>query len=263
MCCECTCDISVEVVGGTITIKSNNGEEHIVDINQIVENYIGNNQEEPVYPTSIEKIETETEGIFQLKFTYSNEQEFTITLPNIKGDPGADATIEDIENALDALGLTIPSGIWLFYVGPMDNFDPTGLGKEATDVFGWAIANGNNGTTNKLNGRTIRLYNPNATEFDTVGKTGGIDTVVIAKDNLPVSPPWGLNDPGHNHEYNIPSGDTGNLNSSNSDAWSSNLNGTKDTTTSTSGVSLSQNIGGGQDLNIINKYYVGLPIQKL
>lgn len=59
------------------------------------------------------------------------------------------------------------------------DFDGTGKGKAGTDVWGFAISNGQNGTRNRL-GKFPR-YTANLVE---AGNTGGSDTISITKDNI-------------------------------------------------------------------------------
>ena len=60
-----------------------------------------------------------------------------------------------------------------------DNFDETGLGINL--CVGWAIPNGNNGTTN-INGR---IFMPYGTTYSTLGFTGGSATHTLTIDEIP------------------------------------------------------------------------------
>ncbi len=50
--------------------------------------------------------------------------------------------------------------------------------------WGWHLANGQNGTTDMNNSFPIQ-YNPANPDYDTMGKTGGLDEVTLTKGNLP------------------------------------------------------------------------------
>jgi hypothetical protein len=64
--------------------------------------------------------------------------------------------------------------------GRIGDFDATGKGKPLTDVWGWAISNGNNGTRNRLN-KFLRTI---ATNTD-AGKSGGSNEVALTSANIP------------------------------------------------------------------------------
>ena len=61
------------------------------------------------------------------------------------------------------------------------NFDVTGLGKN--ERLGWAICNGNNGTRNR-SGRVSVPYD--ASNYPTLGATGGSNSVTLIKNNIPI-----------------------------------------------------------------------------
>lgn len=60
------------------------------------------------------------------------------------------------------------------------DFTITGLGKPNTDVYGWAISNGANGTVNRL-GKMPKY----ATDLTQAGNSAGSDTVSISPSNIP------------------------------------------------------------------------------
>lgn len=70
-------------------------------------------------------------------------------------------------------------------------FDPTGLG--GLLWTGWAVSNGNNGTSNRL-GKFPVYYNPSDGTFSTAGSTGGSKTVTLTQTELP----------GHTHGFSLP-----------------------------------------------------------
>lgn len=59
------------------------------------------------------------------------------------------------------------------------DFDATGKGKPGTDLWGWAIRNGNNGLANALG--TFGMYTDNLLNADT---SGGNDSFTVSKDNI-------------------------------------------------------------------------------
>jgi hypothetical protein len=63
-----------------------------------------------------------------------------------------------------------------------DNFNSTGLG--TNERAGWAICNGNNGTKNRM-GRVPVGYDPSRADYNTPGKTGGAESVVLTVDQMP------------------------------------------------------------------------------
>jgi hypothetical protein len=70
----------------------------------------------------------------------------------------------------------------VFYVSKsrLPDFDATGKGKNTTDLYGYAISNGANGTTNRL-GFLIKCADDTAN----AGKTGGSNSITLAANNLP------------------------------------------------------------------------------
>lgn len=63
------------------------------------------------------------------------------------------------------------------------NFDTSGLGRSGLQYEGWAICNGNNGTTND-NGRTYIGYDP--TNYPTLNAQGGEKEHTLTVPELPV-----------------------------------------------------------------------------
>lgn len=62
----------------------------------------------------------------------------------------------------------------------LSDFDGTGKGKSGTDVYGWAICNGQNGTTNRLN-----KFPRYTDDVNAAGNIGGADSVTLAESNIP------------------------------------------------------------------------------
>jgi hypothetical protein len=61
-------------------------------------------------------------------------------------------------------------------------YEPSGKGKGR--LRGWAIADGRNGTDN-LSGRFVVARDPSRADYDTVGKTGGLDEVPLELRHIP------------------------------------------------------------------------------
>lgn len=76
----------------------------------------------------------------------------------------------------------IPIGGIMYYdsKGSFSNFDPTGKGKINTDVWGFAMCNGSNGT-HDLNGKFIKGSSTLSEQFTSAGN----DQISISKTNLP------------------------------------------------------------------------------
>ena len=70
-------------------------------------------------------------------------------------------------------------------------FNSSGLGGGIWD--GWAVSNGNNGTSNRL-GKFPVYYDPSSGTFSTVGSTGGSTDTTLLTSNLP----------SHSHSFSIP-----------------------------------------------------------
>jgi microcystin-dependent protein len=110
----------------------------------------------------------------------------------------ADVSLPRITTAMVNGGLNPIGGIMMWNGIITNFFSGTGLG--IFSMTGWALCNGQNGTTD-LRSRFIVGYDPGVTDFNALGKTGGgsFSTLTIA--NLPV----------HNHPitFNAVSGTTG------------------------------------------------------
>ena len=80
---------------------------------------------------------------------------------------------------LSLMGFAPVGAVMMIDNGRVGDFDATGKGKPDTDVWGWAISNGQNGTRNRL-GKFPRFI---ATLAD-AGNTGGANTTIIGKENI-------------------------------------------------------------------------------
>ena len=74
------------------------------------------------------------------------------------------------------------------------NYDPTGRGLAHTEAWGWALTNGQNGTTD-----TGDQFIVGASPSKGIGSTGGAASALVEARYLPRQSPWGVSDPGHNH----------------------------------------------------------------
>lgn len=95
-----------------------------------------------------------------------------------------------------------------------------------------------------------------STDFNAVGKTGGNKTRTLAANNLPVTSPWSLNDPGHFHKEksSTAAGTEWGLDATANRSNSGNLY--LNTDSALAGVSLNNNTGGGQSFVILPPYIV-------
>lgn len=83
----------------------------------------------------------------------------------------------------------VPIGTITMWTGNItSNFDNWGNMINDTQ---WHLCNGHNGTIN-LQGKFIVGYDPEATDYDTIGETGGLEAVALTIDQLPY----------HEHTYN-------------------------------------------------------------
>lgn len=84
---------------------------------------------------------------------------------------------------------SLPKNSGMMYFGSLSNFDSSGLGI-ANDVVGYAICNGNYGTTN-MRGFVPVGYNNSDMDYSIPGSTGGQKYLSISNVNLPL----------HNHTF--------------------------------------------------------------
>jgi len=65
-----------------------------------------------------------------------------------------------------------------------DDYDQTGKGRYGTTAHGWALCNSENGTVD-LRRRFLTGYDPENSDYDTVGKTGGQEKVGLTAEEGP------------------------------------------------------------------------------
>jgi hypothetical protein len=88
-------------------------------------------------------------------------------------------TIKNTGSALVLMGFAPVGAVMMIDAGRVGDFDATGKGKPDTDVYGWAISNGQNGTRNML-GKFPRFVS----NLADAGNTGGANTTFIGKENI-------------------------------------------------------------------------------
>lgn len=89
-------------------------------------------------------------------------------------------TITNVEDKLVFIGFVPIGTVMMINKSRLPDFETNGKGKINTDVYGYAICNGNNGTINRL-GKMVKF----ATDVSDAGKSGGADTFTIADTNIP------------------------------------------------------------------------------
>jgi hypothetical protein len=88
-------------------------------------------------------------------------------------------SVKVVGNQLSLMGFAPVGAVMMIDNGRIGDFDATGKGKVDTDVWGWAISNGQNGTRNRL-GKFPRFIGALAD----AGNTGGANTTIIGKENI-------------------------------------------------------------------------------
>ncbi|MFN8417588.1 MAG: hypothetical protein U0U66_14760 [Cytophagaceae bacterium] len=123
---------------------------------------------------------------------------------------------------------------------------------------GWALCDGQGGRPD-LRGRFVVGYDVSSLVYNVVGNNGGTSSFIVQPQNLPVTCPWSLNDPGHQHSYtdryvvstSLSTGNSSN-NKLNYEIWETKL-----TTESTTGITFGNNTaGGGQPIDNRPPYFV-------
>lgn len=102
----------------------------------------------------------------------------------------SDSALPRIANTL-VNGGTNPIGSIMMWNGNIANFF-TGTGLGISNLTGWALCNGQNGTTD-LRSRFIVGYDPAVTDYNTLGKIGGSSSSALGIANLPA----------HNHAITV------------------------------------------------------------
>ena len=111
-----------------------------------------------------------------------NSISLTSKIPHEVGTVLSQATIQDLVNLLQPYIGTFQHEYKVLHVNSAfisDNFDSTGLGKNI--CLGWAIPNGQNGTTN-IDGKVFVAY---GSTYNIVGQTGGVTDVTLTTDQIP------------------------------------------------------------------------------
>lgn len=83
------------------------------------------------------------------------------------------------DDTLEIMGFAPLGSVMYIDRARLPDFDGTGKGKENTDVYGWAISNGQNGTRNRL-GKFIRCVDDTAN----AGQSGGSNSITVKKENI-------------------------------------------------------------------------------
>ncbi|HEX8349974.1 MAG TPA: hypothetical protein VF598_08420 [Hymenobacter sp.] len=65
-----------------------------------------------------------------------------------------------------------------------NDYDTTGCGKPGTEAWGWALCDGRSGRAD-LRGRFVAGLDPARADYDTVGKTGGVEEVALNVAQIP------------------------------------------------------------------------------
>ena len=86
--------------------------------------------------------------------------------------------LTELAELVPELALPVPLGTIIMYApASTSEFDNSGLGV-ASNVSGWAICNGSNGTPN-MKGKFVVGYDPSDPDYDTIEETGGSKTVSL------------------------------------------------------------------------------------
>jgi hypothetical protein len=64
------------------------------------------------------------------------------------------------------------------------DYDSNGVGKTGTSAQGWALCNGVGGTAD-LRGMFVAGFDPNRTDYATVGQTGGQESITLTNAQMP------------------------------------------------------------------------------
>ncbi|MET0391598.1 MAG: hypothetical protein ABW019_00600 [Chitinophagaceae bacterium] len=161
--------------------------------------------------------------------------------------PGAELDVNG--RIKDETGYVTPRGGIIMYTGTYSSlFDATGKGKSATNVEGWAVCNGQNGTPD-LRGRFVVGAGPGSGYGDNTGLKGGNAQHTITINEMP----------SHNHSSGVGggggNGDKDNKNNRGSDEGYAKSNPAFKTYTSTE--------GSGQSFDMRPPYYAVFYIMKL
>lgn len=103
----------------------------------------------------------------------------------IVGTPGRTTTLSINGRIKDQAGYLVPVGGIIMYTGVFANlFDGSGRGKPGTQVEGWAICDGRNGSPNLID-RFIVGTGRGSIYGETTGTTGGEAMVTLKVDQMP------------------------------------------------------------------------------
>jgi len=89
--------------------------------------------------------------------------------------------IDSVTNTMLFMGFVPIGAQFMISKTRLSDFDNTGKGKPSTDVYGYAISNGQNNTTNRLG--VFPKYV--GTTLNTAGEKAGVNTVTLVAANIP------------------------------------------------------------------------------
>lgn len=185
--------------------------------------------------------------------------------------PGTVSTLLD-NSAIVLHGFTPIGGIIMYKCTDFSKFDATGKGKPSTDVWGFAMCNGNNDTY-EIN----QMFVMGTKVVTELGQTGGANDVAIEKINLPTETYSASisgttsSDGNHTHEYNYPTAKWGSANNGEDKNFNAqaplgtgntSLDGVHNHSFSGS-ASIILNAGPKQNLSILPKHIKLLYIQRI
>lgn len=137
------------------------------------------------FAATIQDIQTQINNVNNLIGVASDEKvkaSATDTAAGYLGDKIVSSQVGPIkynQGTVELAGFLPIGAVIMIDASRVGDFDGTGKGKSGTDVWGFAISNGQNGTRNRL-GKFPRF----TTNLVEAGNTGGANSITITKDNI-------------------------------------------------------------------------------
>jgi hypothetical protein len=82
-------------------------------------------------------------------------------------------------------GMLVPQNGVIMYCGSSKDFDENGKGREGTEMEGWHLCNGHNGTPDLSRKFIVGRDNPTSADFETVGTQAGDPNYTMSEQNMP------------------------------------------------------------------------------
>lgn len=155
------------------------------------------NNNEKAHPSAILEVRSESKGMLIPKMSLNdrNIRPLTDALTVYVTDAGEKGFwfYDELEEKWIKLlvvdqgspGMLIPQNGVIMYCGSSEDFDENGKGRDGTEMEGWHLCNGNNGTPDLSRKFIVGRDNPASADFELVGTQAGDPNYTMSEQNMP------------------------------------------------------------------------------